>query len=113
MFKIGDTVLIEDSAKDDCCEAAWPFIEGRRKAVVKDVRARDTVQPAPSDVELALEFETPFAGGHDCKGACAPRQGQYTMANNVSLCSGVSLTIPLLTGPEFPAVDNERLAKVL
>lgn len=113
MLQVGDRVQIEDSADIDCHEAAWQYIKDHRQAVVKAIRARPAADTHQGLVEVALEFDDEFPGGHDCKNLCAPKRGQFVMGNNLSLCFDESRPTPLMTGPSFPEVDYNKLSQVL
>lgn len=90
MYKVGDTVYVENSAEHDCHYKAWPHIQNRKGRVRKVQGDADNPQAVPM---CSVEFDAPFAGGVDCHGICLPAQGQFVMANHLSLCFEDSRTV--------------------
>ena len=98
MLQVGDIVEIEPSAEDDCTIEAWKTIQQNPHGVI---RALVGNPDKPASLMGAVEFTAPFAGGIDCNHTCLPRQGQYIMSQNLSLCFEASrevVTVPTIGG---------------
>jgi len=79
LYKVGDVVILSDTCEIDIGTFAWEYVSTHRVATVAHVF------PGEHGVMYGLEWHEEFRGGHNCKGNCEDRRGQYVSQQHLEL----------------------------